>query len=169
MIALTESLGILFPNILIQFTSFLIFVWIMHKVLYGPLQQTLQDRRTRIRESLEQAEKMKAQVEEDQVRLEAEVRERQEEAHRVRQETIRRVADVEEEEMNSAREAAEKVRMDAERDAIMIKETALHEAEHEVANLVIEATGRVLDRSIDDPEHRRLVDEALEEIRSQTS
>jgi F-type H+-transporting ATPase subunit b len=169
MIELFDTVGILFPNILIQFTSFLIFVWIMYKVLYGPLQQTLQDRRERIRESLEHAAEMKVQVEEDQAQFEAEVRERQEEAHRVRQETIRRVADVEEEEMHRAREAAEKVRMDAERDAIMIKETALHEAEHEIADLVIEATGRVLDRSIDDPEHRRLVDEALEEIRSQTS
>ncbi len=163
------TVGILVPNIIIQFTSFLIFVWIMYKVLYGPLQQALHDRRTRIRESLEQAEEMKVQVEQDQVQFEADVRERQEEAHRVRQETIRRVADVEEEEMHRAREAAEKVRMDAERDAVMIKEQALHEAEREIATLVIEATGKVLDRSIDDPEHRRLVDEALEEIRSQTS
>ncbi|HJO07172.1 MAG TPA: F0F1 ATP synthase subunit B [Chloroflexota bacterium] len=163
------TIGILLPNIIIQFTSFLIFVWIMYKVLYAPLQQTLQTRRAQIRESLEHAKEMKIQVEEDQAQFEAEVRERQEEAQRVRQETIRRAADVEEKEMHRAREAAEKVRMDAERDAVIIKETALHEAEHEVANLVIEATGKILDRSIDDPEHRRLVDEALEEIRSQTS
>lgn len=169
MIELFDTLGILFPNILFQFLTFLVFVWIMYKLLYGPLQKTLQDRRTRIRDSLEHAEEMKVQVEQDQKQFEAELRERQDEAHRVREETIRRVADVEQEEMHRARQAAEKVRTDAERDAVMIKEQALHEAEHEIADLVIEATGKVLDRSIDDPEHRRLVEEALTEVRNQTS
>ncbi len=169
MIELSDSLGILFPNILIQFTSFLIFVWVMYKLLYGPLQQALQDRRARIRDSLEQAEEMKIQVEEDQKQFDAELRDRQEEARRVREETIRRVAHVEQEELHRARQAAEKIRMDAEQDATMMKEQALHEAQREIADLVIDATGKVLDRSIDDPEHRRLVEEALAEVRSQTS
>ena len=61
------------------------------------------------------------------------------------------------------------IRMDAEQDATMMKEQALHEAQREIADLVIDATSKVLDRSIDDPEHRRLVEEALAEVRSQTS
>lgn len=169
MTELFNTVGILFPNILIQFTSFLIFVWVMHKLLYGPLRRTLDERRMRIRESLEQAEGMKVQVEEDQKQFEAELRDRQDDARRVREETIRRVADVEQEELHRARQAAEKIRMDAEQDAARMKEQALHEAQGEIADLVIEATGMVLDRSIDDPEHRRLVDDALAEVRSQTS
>ena len=95
MIELFDTLGILFPNILIQFVSFIIFVWIMYKVLYGPLQRTLEERRTQIRDSLQQAAKMKVQVEEDQKQFDEELRDRQDEARRVREETIRRVADVE--------------------------------------------------------------------------
>ena len=169
MLELFNTLGILFPNILFQFISFLIFVWIMYKVLYGPLQRTLDERRSRIRDSLEQAEEMKVQVEEDQKQFDTDLRDRQDEARRVREETIRRVADVEQEELHRARRAAEKIRMDAEQDATMMKEQALHEAQREIADLVIDATSKVLDRSIDDPEHRRLVEEALAEVRSQTS
>ena len=104
---LTNTLGILPLNILFQFISFGLFVFVMYKLLYGPLRQTLQDRRTRIRESLQQAEEMKVQVEEDQKQFEAELRDRQDEARRVREETIRRVADVEQEELHRARQAAE--------------------------------------------------------------
>ncbi len=166
---LTNTLGILPLNILFQFISFGLFVLVMYKLLYGPLRQTLQDRRTRIRESLQQAEEMKVQVEEDQKQFDAELRDRQDEARRVREETIRRVADAEQEELHRARQAAEKIRIDAEQDATMLKEQALQEAQREISDLVIDATGKVLDRSIDDPEHRRLVEEALAEVRSQTS
>ena len=50
-----------------------------------------------------------------------------------------------------------------------MRDKALREAHREISTLVIEAASKVLDRTIDDSEHRRLVDEALAEVRSQTS
>ena len=169
MIELFDSLGILFPNILIQFTSFLIFVWVMYKVLYGPLQRALQERQARIRDSLNQADEMQVRVEEDRKQFEADQREQQDRVRRARDASMQRVRDLEEEQIRQAREAAEKIRIDAEQDAASMRDKALREAQREISTLVIEATSKVLDRTIDDSEHRRLVDEALAEVRSQTS
>lgn len=164
MIELFDKVGILFPNVLFQFINFLIFVYLMYRILYRPLRKTLQDRRERIRGSLEEAARLHEQVRQRHEEMETQLQERREEAQRVRQEVLQRVRIVEQEHVEQARGAAGRIRAEAEREAAMMKERALHEARAQLADLVIEATGKVLRRSIDDAEHRRLVREALAEV-----
>lgn len=164
MIELFDGLGIFPRNIVFQLITFVVFVFLMNKVLYGPLRRTMDDRRQRISGSLKEAEVLKAEAEAEQERFKTDLRDRQEESRLMREESLGRIQEVESQEMQKARDSADRLRADAEREAIQIKSAALDDARDEVADLVIMATSRVLDRSIDDPEQRRLVDSVLLEI-----
>ena len=63
-----------------------------------------------------------------------------------------------------AREEAERLRSDARAEIDRSRAQAREELRLETAELVMGATARVLNRAIDDPEHRRLVQEALADV-----
>jgi F-type H+-transporting ATPase subunit b len=164
MIELFEGVGILFPNVLFQLVTFLLFVYIMYRLLYNPLRQTMQQRREKIRGSLEEATLMQEQAREERRSFEQSLRQQREEARRTRDEALQRVSVIEQEELKRARADADRIRQDAERDAERLKNQALREARGQLADLVVHATAKVLDRAIDDPEHRRLVGDVVTEV-----
>ena len=51
-----DALGLEFPNVLFQAASFLVFLYVLRRLLYGPIQRMLDERRKRIAESLREAE-----------------------------------------------------------------------------------------------------------------
>lgn len=169
MIELFGNVGILFPNVLFQFISFLLFAYLMYRILYRPMLRILSERRERIRGSLEEAAAVHERARHEREEFEASMRERREEAQRVREEVLQRVRVVEQEQVQQAKSYAGRIRGEAERDALRMKERALQEARAQIADLIIEATGKVLRRSIDDPEHRRLVTEVLAEVESRSA
>ncbi len=164
MIELFEGVGILFPNIVFQLVSFLIFVFLMHRILYRPLRRTMSDRRERIQGSLAEAARMEEETREERRDFEEGLQEQREDIRRSREEALQRVGVVEQEELRKARADADRIRHEAEREAQRMKDQALREVRGHVADLVIEATAKVLDRTIDDPEHRRLVGEVIAEV-----
>ncbi len=164
MIELFEGVGILFPNVLFQLVTFLVFVYVMYRLLYKPLRQTMQERREKIRGSLDEATRMQEQASEERRDFEDSLQDQREEARRTRDEALQRVSVVEQEELKRARAAADRIRHEAERDAERLKNQALREARGQLADLVVQATAKVLGRTIDDPEHRRLVGEVIAEV-----
>ena len=53
---MTDALGISFPNILFQLVNFLLFLWVLYRLLFKPVVAMLEGRRQRIIESLAEAE-----------------------------------------------------------------------------------------------------------------
>ena len=164
MIELFEGVGILFPNVLFQLVTFLVFVYLMYRVLYKPLRQTMHDRREKIRGNLDEATRMRDEALDERREFEDNLQDQREEVRRTRDEALQRVSVVEQEELKRARADAERIRHEAERDAERLKNQALREARGQLADLVVQATARVLERTIDDPEHRRLVGDVVTEF-----
>ena len=73
---------------------------------------------------------------------------------------------MEQEELRRARADAERIRHEAEREAERLKTQAMREAREQLGDLVMQATSKVLEKSIDDPEHRRLVGDVITELES---
>jgi F-type H+-transporting ATPase subunit b len=160
-------LGISFPNILFQLVNFLVFLWILRRLLYGPVTRMLRERRERITESLREAEDLRAQVERDRTEFESELQRARAEAQRIRDEASSTAEVIRERELERARGDVERMRTEAQADVERAQQQAAAELRAQTADLVMQATSRVLDRSIDDPEHRRLVQEALADLQSQ--
>ena len=169
MIELFEGVGILFPNLLFQLVTFLLFVWVINRLLFRPIARALSERRERIAGDLDKAAELREQARAEQDRFQAELREQQAEAQRMRQEMAARLAELEEQQMQSARDAAARIRAEAQQESERLREQALASARGELAELVAEATTKVLGRAIDDEEQARLVDEAIAEIGGRSS
>ena len=164
MIELFKGVGILFPNVLFQLVTFLLFVYIMYRLLYKPLRQTMQERRERIRGNLDEATRVRDAARDERREFEDSLQDQREEARRTRDEALQRVSVVEQEELRRVRADAERIRHEAERDAERLKNQALREARGQLADLVVQATATVLERTIDDPKHRRLVADVITEF-----
>ncbi len=157
-------LGISFPNILFQVANFLIFLWVLHRLLFKPLVAMLERRRQRIAESLDEAENLRQQVETERAEFQAELATARAEAQRIREDASRAAETLRARELEQARIEAERLRSEAAAEVDRNRARVAAELRSQTADLVVGATARVLGRSIDDPEHRRLVQEAISEV-----
>ena len=158
-----EALGINLAGLITQLVSFVILFAVLYKLLYKPILRILDQRSERIRESLEAAQSAR----DDAARSQEAMQQQLEVARGEGQELIaqsRQVAErFREEELAKAREeiaaqmARAQVNIQRERDA------AIEELRREFAGLALDAAERVIERSLDEPTHRELIERVLEE------
>src|SRR6266540_3190408 len=78
-----DKLGINLPGLIAQFLNFGILLFILWRFVLPPVRRMLDERRQRIQESLEAAERMRAQATETERMLEAERQRGREEAQQI--------------------------------------------------------------------------------------
>jgi F-type H+-transporting ATPase subunit b len=158
-----EALGINLPGLLTQLVSFIILFVVLHALLYKPVLRVLDQRSSRIRESLEAAERARDEAassrEETEKQIEAARAEGQELVAQARQVAER----FREEETAKATEEIEASRVRAEANIQRERDAAIEELRREFAGLAITAAERVIERSLDESAHRELIDNVLEE------
>ena len=158
-----SELGISLPTLLTQVVTFIILLVVLRFVAYKPIMRMLDERSRRIKESVEQAEAIKAQS----ARSEEEVRKQLEKASREGQDRIARAVKAGEEVKQKAQEDAKKeaenlitrARTEIQRE----RDDAITEVRREFADLTILAAGKVIEKSLDKEEHRELIEKVLEE------
>lgn len=154
-----ETLGINGASLLWHTINFLVLLALLGRFLYKPVVRMLDERSRRIKESLEQAEEVRAQL----ARTNEETKHALEQARKEAQ----AIAD-------QASQIGEQVKAQARRDAQMEAEKILEQARQqieqerrqtmadlrqEMANLVVAAAGKVISRQMDDRTQRQLVEE----------
>ncbi len=158
-----EGLGINLPSLLAQLINFIILMGILYLVAYKPIMRMLDERAGRIRESMEQTEKIKQQAED----AEAEFKKQIAAASKQGQQVIDRAARTAEEIRQKARREAE-----VEVEALLTRARAgirrerdevVDELRREFADITILAAGKVIDRSLDKEAHRQVIDKVLKE------
>ena len=158
------SIGILAFNLLWQILAFGILVFLLGRFAYKPVVGLLDDRANRIRESMEQAEQIKKEnaaaaqrAQQIIAEAQAQTREMLGQAQQMSQRTITAA-------QAEAREQREKLLADAHKQIEVDTQRAKDELRREVARLTVLAAGKVIGKSLDTPDHYRLVDEALAEV-----
>jgi F-type H+-transporting ATPase subunit b len=158
------SIGILAFNLLWQILAFGILVWLLSRYAFKPVVALLDERRNRIYESMQQAEQIKkdnaAAAERAQQIIgeaQAQTRDMLAQAQQMSQRTITAA-------QAEAREQREKLLADAHKQIEVDTQRAKDELRREVARLTVLAAGKVIGKSLDTPDHYRLVDEALAEV-----
>ncbi|HUB36382.1 MAG TPA: F0F1 ATP synthase subunit B [Solirubrobacteraceae bacterium] len=143
---------------------FLVSLYILNKVAFPRIRDALDQRRTSINESIDAAERTRAEAE----KILKEYRERLEEARAQSQEIVQRARQTAESHEHEARDRGKEIIAEAakraERDIEVASKRALDDIRREVADLTIMATEKVTRKSLDDADQRRLVEEALEEL-----
>ena len=158
-----EGLGINLPVLVAQIVNFIILLGLLYLVAYKPIMRMLDERSRRSKESMEQVESIKEQS----ARAEEEVKKQLETASREGQERIARAVrageEVKQKAQEEARQGAEALINRARSEIQRERDEAIGELRREFADLTILAAGKVIDRSLDKKEHRRLIEEILEE------
>jgi F-type H+-transporting ATPase subunit b len=156
-----RSLGVDLPSVAWHLINFLILIAILQRFMYKPILKMLDDRAARIRDSMAQAEQVRA----DTAAIEQRSRGVLDEARREAQEILAQANRNSERIISEARQAAqqeadhllERARMDLTRE----RDQAFQELRQQIADLAVLAAGQVVRRSLDDAGHRQLVQQVL--------
>lgn len=139
-------------------------LFVLWKFAFGPIQKVIDERRKRIRESLDEADRARSEARkllEEHRELRARARG---EAEGILAEA-RRVADSMRERVREETDADRKRRLDETRKQVEAEtERALEQIRAEIAELALVAAERVTRRTLDKPEQRKLIDDAIAEL-----
>jgi F-type H+-transporting ATPase subunit b len=163
MLAATSPLTKIIPGLMIwTIVFFLITFFVLKRYAFGPIQKVIDDRRERIRQSIEEAERARTesqQLLEEHRKLIGQARG---DADRILAEA-RRVADAQRERAKDETEADRQRRLEETKRLIEAEtQRALEQIRGEVADLTLIATERITGKVLDEQDHKRLIEEAVE-------
>ncbi len=156
-----DKLGINLPGLIAQFLNFGILLFILWRFVLPPVRRMLDERRQRIQESLEAAERMRAQATETERMLEEQREEGRRQAQQIigqSQEIARRI---EAEARTEAQRQAEALIVRARTEIQLERDGAIAELRREFADITVSAAEKVINQSLDRNAHRRLIDDVL--------
>tara|TARA_B100001971_G_C18164305_1_gene523258 strand:+ start:128 stop:643 length:516 start_codon:yes stop_codon:yes gene_type:complete len=157
------GLGISWPTLLAQIVNFGILFVLLYLVAYKPILRMLDERSRKVKESIDQTERIREQAEQ----AEEESKRRIEAASREGQEIIARAVRTGEEVRQQAQQEAKR-----EADSLIVRareeiqgesDEAIGKLRREFADLTILAAEKVIERSLDKESHRQLIEKTLDE------
>ena len=156
----TPELGLMLWTLL----AFGVTLFLLRKLAFPRIQAALEKRARAVAESIDAAERTRQEA--DQILHE--YRERLREAREQADEIVsraRKAADKTQDEARiHAKETREEMLADARRDIEQETRRAIGQIRREVADLTVMATEKVARKTLDDQDHKRLIDEALQEF-----
>ena len=156
-----EKLGINFTWLLAQIVNFGLLLFVLWRFAYQPVLKMLNDRKQKIQESLEYAERVKREAADQQKEFDRKL----EEARRLAQSAAAAAAQVGEKEREvivaQAREEARKLIDQAKGQIEYERKQMMSDLREEVVRLSLLAAQQVISQSLDDQAHRRLVSDFL--------
>ena len=157
-----ESIGINLPLLLAFVINFLLLFGLLSIVLYKPVLRMLDERQSKIKESIEQAEQIKEQAASSEERIKAQL----ETARKDGQAIIAQAAQVgeklKEEAKEQAQKEAETLVAKAQAEIQQEQDRAIEELRREFSNIAILAAEKVINEALDKEKHLKLINEVLE-------
>ena len=153
------------PGLMIwTIVSFAITLFILKRYAFGPIQKLIDDRRERIRQSVEEADRVRDEARSLLEEHKALIGKAKSEAEGILAEA-RKVADSQRERMREETEDDRKRQLEeTTRQIDQATAQALNKLREGVADLTLQAVEKITSKVLDDKDQKRLIDEALAEI-----
>jgi F-type H+-transporting ATPase subunit b len=144
--------------------AFGITFYVLKRFAFGPIQKTIDERRDRIRQAVEEADRARAEARQLLEEHRALIGQAKSEAGEILAEA-RKVSDAQLARAKEETEADRQRRLEETRKQIEAETArALEQIRAEVADLTLAATSRVVGRVLTEEDHRRLIDEAIRDL-----
>ncbi len=156
----TPNVGLMIWTVL----AFLISFYILRRAAFPRIADALERRRRAIEQSIDSAERTRHEADELLEEYRSRLREAREQAEDIVARARRAAESHQEDSRVDARRYREELLQSTRRDIEAETRRALDEIRKEVANLTVMATERVTRKALDDDDHRRLIEEALQEV-----
>ena len=158
-----EGLGVNLSTLIAQIVSFLVLFGLLYFFAYKPILRMFDERSQRIKESVEQAAKVKEEAtaaeEENRKKLEAAAKEGQEAIARAMRAGDEARQRAQQEAQVEAAGLVEKARQEIQRE----RDEVIGELRQEFADLAVAAAEKVIEKSLDKEAHRELIEKVLDE------
>ena len=139
-------------------------MYVLSKLAFPKIQEALDKRAQLIADSIEAAERSKRESEELTVEYRARLKEAREQADDIVARARKSAETAKAEAADEGREKREELLAAARRDIEAETRRSLERIRKEVAELTVLTTEKVTRKSLDEGDHKRLVDEALKEV-----
>lgn len=159
--------NLLAPNVGLIFwisVVFLLLILLLRKFAWTPITNALEERENTIGESIQRAEKALAEARQIQADNEKARREAEQAGQRILREARDTAERLRGEEVEKTRAQIRQMQQQAQAEIEREKQSALNELRAEVADLAIEAAGKILRKNLDSAQQSRIVDDFIDEL-----
>jgi F-type H+-transporting ATPase subunit b len=147
-----------------EFISFGILFVVLWKYAFPPILQTLDERERKIKESLEQADRHRAEAEQKMQEYEAKLKSATKEADTMLAAAKDRAQRIMEENEQRLRAETQRSREDATREIEQERRRAIQDIRNQTTEMALLVAEKVVGRSLTDADHKRMADEALASV-----
>ncbi|MFV0336797.1 MAG: F0F1 ATP synthase subunit B [Chthoniobacterales bacterium] len=161
---LATDFGVNLPKFLSQVILFLFVYLILNKFAFAPIIAMLEDRRKRIEEGQLNAEKIRKQLAEAELRYQEVLRKANEEAQQLIEEARSHAEDSRQKQLQQAIVDAEEIVAKAKLSIEQERGKMVSEVRKEMVNLVVNTTARVAGKVLTPEDQARLNQEATKEL-----
>ncbi|MDI5935069.1 F0F1 ATP synthase subunit B [Halomonas kalidii] len=147
-----------------QTIAFAIFVWFCLKYVWPPISNALHERQKKIADGLDAASRATRDLELAQERANETLRESKEQASQILEQAHKRSAQMIEEARDQARVEGERLVAGARAEIEQEIHRAKDELRAQVSTLAVAGAERVLEASVDEKAHRKLLDKLAAEL-----
>jgi F-type H+-transporting ATPase subunit b len=165
---LLEKFGINFSVLLAQAINFLIVLAVLYRFAYKPILKMLHDRTNAIDQSLKNAETVKRQLEQTTKEKEQILRSAQRDANAIVEKAMQDGQARQKELMDRTTQAMAALKEKTEKELETAKAALLKNAQQEMADLVVQATEKLLKEKITTAKNGQLITDAMTHLKPTT-
>ena len=159
-----KQMGINWTQFIAQIISFCIVAFLLQRFAYKPVVAMLEERRRRIEEGLANAEKIKQELANAQVKAQEILTQANTQANKAIEDARAAASKVQESETQKAIAAAEQIIAKAREAAAADHARMLAELKREVGRLVVQTTATVTGKVLTSDDQKRLADETAKQL-----
>ena len=162
--ALFDTFGVTWSKFIAQIILFVIVWWVLNKWAFGPILAMLEERRRRIEEGQHNAEKIKKQLAEAELRYQEVLRKANDEATRLIEEARASSDAHTQKQIQQAIKDAEGIIAKAQESIAQERHKMVAEVKKEMVDLVVHTTAAVVGKVITPEDQKRLSEETSRQL-----
>jgi len=147
-----------------EILSFAILFFVLYKYAFPGILSALEEREKKIKDSLDEAERHRSEAEQKLKEYEAKLNTAAKEAEGIMAATKERAQRLMEENEQRMTAEAERIRGDATREIDQERRKAIQDIRAQTTDMALMVAEKVVQRSLNDADHRKFADEALEAL-----
>ncbi len=161
----------LLPNgtFFVELAVSLVLIFLIYKYVLPPINKAMGERQEKIRESLEAADRAKADAEAADDERRAVLDEARHQAREIVATANRTAEQVRTDAQARGQSEYERIVANAEIEVALARQRAVEEAASRMGEIVMDVVERIIGREVTHEAHRDLIDEAVQALRSDTS
>ena len=159
-----SNFGVTWPKFIAQVILFLVVYWVLNKYAFGPVLKMLTERRRRIEEGQHNAERIKKQLADAELRYQEVLRKANEDASRLLEEARTSSDAISQKQLQQAIKDAEGIIAKAQDTIVQERNKMVSEVKKEMVDLVVKTTAKVVGKVITPEDQKRLSEETAKQL-----